>query len=130
MVVVGSLGKAGGAMKEKKLKFIRILNTELDDLTDDIGQLMTLYNERCEKGEITRYVCFENSAILENEISCVKGFMQFTQRIDPDRFETLEDLSVFVKKEFQKHLEDGHYAHAIENFVERKIQKVLTYVKS
>lgn len=117
-------------MKENKLKFIRILNTELDDLADDIEQLMALYNGKCEKGEITRYVCLENNAILENEISCVKGFMQFTQSIDPDRFETLEDLSVFVKKEFQKHLEEGHYAHAIESFVERKIQKVLTYVKS
>jgi hypothetical protein len=117
-------------MKEKKVKFIRILDTELDDLVEDIGQLMELYRKKCENGEITNYVCLENIALLENEISCLKGFSRFTQSIELDRFGTLEDLCAHVKEEFRRHLERGLFAHAIEGFVERKIQKVLAYIKT
>jgi hypothetical protein len=117
-------------MKEKKLKYIRILNTELDDLAEDIGQLMGIYRERCERGEVTKYVYLENNALFENEISCLKNFAQFTLHIELDRFETLEELCAFVEKQFKRQLKEGCYTHAIENVVERKLQKVLNYVKS
>jgi hypothetical protein len=117
-------------MKEKKRKFIKILGTELDDLVDDIEELMRLYKRRFENGEITQYVCLQNNALLENEVSCLRAFSRFTQGIDADRYGTLDELSGHVKTEFQRHLADGLFAHAVESFVERKIQKVLEYVSS
>jgi hypothetical protein len=116
-------------VKEKKLKFIRILNSELDDLAEDIEQLMGTYKERYEKGEISNYVYLENNALLKNEISCLKNFAQLTMHIELDRFETLEELYAFVEMEFKRQLKEGCYTHAIEGVVERKLQKVLNYVK-
>ncbi len=117
-------------MKEKKLKFIRILTTELDDLLEDIELLMGVDRKRSEKGEISQYVYLENNALLQKEISCLKSFAQFTQAVELDGFETLEELYAFVKAEFEKQLKEGCYTHAIENVVERRLQKVLAYVKS
>jgi len=117
-------------MKEKKLKFIRILTTELDDLLEDIEQLMGVDRARSEKGEITQYVYLENNALFQKEISCLKSFAQFTLRIDLDGYGTLEELYAFVKDEFEKQLKGGCYTHAIENVVTRRLQKVLNYVKS
>jgi hypothetical protein len=117
-------------MKEKKLKFIRILTTEIDDLLEDIELLMGVDRARSEKGEISQYVYLENNALFQKEISCLKSFAQFTLRIDLDRYETLEELFAFVKAEFEKQLKEGCYTHAIENVVQRRLQKVLNYVKS
>jgi hypothetical protein len=116
-------------MKEKKLKFIRILNSELDDLTEDIEQLMEIDREKFEKGEISNYVLLENNALRQNEISCLKNFAQLTLHIELDKFGTLEELYTFVETEFKKQLKEGCYTHAIEGVVERKLQKVLNYVK-
>jgi hypothetical protein len=117
-------------VKEKKQKFIRILTTEIEDLIDDIEHLMVVYKNRCEKGEITNYVYLENNALLKNEISCLKNFIKFLSKLELDKIETIEELYLFIGKEFKQQLEEHCYAHSIENFVERKLQKVINYIKS
>jgi hypothetical protein len=126
----GGLGRAAAPMKEKKLKFIRILNAELDDLMEDIELLMGAYKQRCEKGEITNYVFMENQAVFKNEIAYLNEFARLVQRMDLDRFQTMEELCAFVESEFKQNRKKGCYTPSIESVMERKLQKVLLYVKS
>lgn len=117
-------------MKEKKRKYISILNVELKDLVEDIDVLMAGHKDRSEKGEISNYVFQENQALFKGEISCLNDFANLVLQIDLDRFQTLEELRTFVEKEFKQHLNKGCYAPAIEDVVTRKLRKVLLYVES
>lgn len=117
-------------MKEKKSKLISILCTEIQDLSEDIGQLISMYGARRDNGEITNYVFLENSAVLNSEISCLKNFAQLVTGMNLDAFGTLEDLCSYISKEFRTQRRGCGYTPAIEDVFERKLQKVLTYVKS
>ena len=117
-------------MKENKQKFIRILSAELEDLIEDIERLMGAYQARSVKGDITNYVLLENNALLQNEIFCLKNFIKFINRIDLSQFETLEELYNFIEEKFKREMEEHCYAHAIADFVERKLKKVLNYIKT
>jgi hypothetical protein len=117
-------------VKEKKLKFVRILITEIEDLTEDLGEVLAMYGQKRDKGEMTEYVFLENSALLNSEISCLKGFESFVLGLKLDDFQSLEDLGDYVRDEFRMQRRGCGYAPAIEAVFERKLQKVLTYVKS
>jgi hypothetical protein len=116
-------------MKKLQRTFMRILQTELEDLIKDIELLMSVQKERLEKSEITNYVYLENTALFKNEISCIKNFLDFSSRLDLDRFLTYEELAACIETEFKKQLEEHSYAHAIESFVSRKLKKIINYVK-
>ncbi len=117
-------------MKEKKLKFIRVLLTELYDLGEDIDQLIALDKSRCEKGQISNYVCMENDALFRNEIACLKDFEEYVKAVEMDRFQTLEELASFLEDAFRKRRAEGNFLPALEGVVSRKMRKALDYVKS
>jgi len=116
-------------MKTFQRKFIRILQSELEDLIKDIEMLMKVQKERLEKTEITNYVYLENTALFKNEIACLKNFLKFSAQLDIDRFQTYEELESYIEKEFKNQLEEHSYAQAIESFVARKLKKVINYAK-
>ncbi|MBN1799448.1 MAG: hypothetical protein JW822_12815 [Spirochaetales bacterium] len=109
--------------------FIHMLQTELEDLIKDIELLMEVQKQRLEKSEITNYVYLENTALFKNEIACLKNFLKFSSQLDLDGFQTHDELGDYIKQEFKNQLEEHCYAQAIESFVDRKLKKIIDYIK-
>jgi hypothetical protein len=53
-------------VSEHKIKFMKIIFIEIEDLIEDLKHLIAEHETRKAHNEITEYVCRENVALLEN----------------------------------------------------------------
>jgi len=115
-------------MLKKREAFLKILYIELEDLNEDISILI----EECEKKhcneEISNYVFLENLAVLKNELFGVKSFLDDVKNIDPVNYENLNLLIEDLTSILEKRIHEKGIAHSIVNLIERKMNKVKTYV--
>lgn len=111
-----------------KHKYIKVLKIEMEDLNEDIN----MYREKITKdkncGEITNYVFMENLALLQNEIIGIETVNKYLDSLDVNEFETIEDIITKIKTDLEKKLREDGIAQALYIYLERKIDKVRTYV--
>lgn len=117
-------------MQKKKEMFLEILILELDDLNEDIKVLIKECEEKYFHEEISNYVFMENLAVLNNELFGVTGFKQDVKDVNPGDFEELDDLKDFLMDKLEKRINEKGIAYSINILVERKMNKVINYVKS
>jgi hypothetical protein len=109
-------------------KFINIFKIELQDLEEDISDLLQILEERKKSQEITNYVYIANKGVLLNEISCVRELLDQLSAIDAYQYESVEAMIVGVKKMLDNRIVDCSFPDAVHSLVQRKLEKVCTYV--
>jgi len=109
-------------------KFISIFRIELKDLEEDIKDLLEILEKRKISQEITNYVYMGNKGVLLNEISCVHELLNELSTIDAYRYENVDALIADVRKKLDTRIADCSFPDALHNLVQRKLEKVCTYV--
>ena len=117
-------------MQLQKKKYIQILKIELDDLEADIELLMNECIQKGEKQQITKYVLLENLAVLKNEMSGIEHFKKILDEMNTDEYPDINNLVNEIDKKFKAYIERGGLVKAVYLMVERKLHKVLKYVKT
>jgi hypothetical protein len=115
-------------MQKIMRKYLKILEIELEDLQSDIELLINEYNARKDRGEITDYVLLENLAVLKNEICAIHAFHEMVEDLEMDSYKNLESFIRDVKDRFKGRIRECSLAEGIEQYVERKLDKVFKYV--
>lgn len=115
-------------MKGNKRNFLAILRIELDDLSTDIERLIQECSLGAQKGAITQNVFMQNLAIFKNELLGVHSFQHILDKIDPENYDDLDSLIEDIRKQFQALLRSHGLVHALQVYVNRKLDKVARYV--
>lgn len=116
-------------MIRKKKAFIEILRVELEDLGEDIKLLISEFQQKYSKQEISNYVHLENVALLQNEIFGVEGFSQLISDIDVDGFDDIAHLQKELMDRFAVRIKEKGLAKSVMMLIERKMNKVCKYVE-
>ena len=115
-------------MKQVLKNYLRILQIELEDLTEDIDMLIKDCKRKREKGLITNYVCMENVALYENELHALDAFQHILRQSDPQEYGDLEALVSHLKETFLEKARHSGYARVTQILLDRKMEKVRKYV--
>lgn len=117
-------------MKNAKRVFKEIMLLELDDLREDITDLIQVCADRHRKDEITSYVHKENTAFFHNEMLGIKGFLEDVEAFDITLPENIHEMAMALKALLLHRVTQHDLAPALIPLVERKIEKVMNYVRS
>ena len=111
-------------------KFIRLLQLEVESLHDEIEIILATLDRRLADHEITDYVRNENCAILRNELLGLEDFLrtEFTLEVRDDA--SLDEIVAEVKAYLRRRLEERQYVPALYELVNRRIEKIVAYLKS
>ena len=109
-------------------KFISIFRIELEDLEEDINDLLEILEKRRDTQEITNYVYMGNKGVLLNEISSVRELLDQLSAIDAYQYESVEAVIAAVKEILDERIRDRSFPDAVHHLVQRKLEKVCTYV--
>ena len=115
-------------MGEMKKKYLKILRIEIEDLKYDVEGLIEECNKEHENGQLSEYVFLGNLVIFRKEILGLGEFSNILDSIDPDRFESLDEMIDFIRKSFIDKIKEYNLIKAIILYVERKLEKVKKYV--
>jgi len=116
-------------MPEKCKKFLKMLTLEMEDLEEDIRIMREIYQDREEKGEITKYVLLENTGLLENELAGIQFLQKKLAKIPIVTCGSYDDLAEYISDILENECHESDYPDSVFNFVEKRIQKVLKYMK-
>lgn len=116
-------------MKSHIEKYVKILRIELEDLLKDIGMYMETIESEKSCGEITNYVFMENLALVKNEIIGMDIVNSYLDNLDLSQFDSTDQISEKIKADLEKKLKEDGIAHALNIYLERKIDKVNNYIK-
>lgn len=119
----------GVSVKPKLEKYIKILKIELEDLHKDIEMYMERVESEKKCGEITNYVFMENLALIKNEIIGLDIINGYLDKLDLSEFSSIDKLANRIKEDLTKKLKEDGIAHALNIYLERKIDKVSEYLK-
>jgi len=108
--------------------FQEIFLIELNDLDEDINALIEQSKYKFTHEEISNYVCLENLAVLQNELFGVEGYIDEVKRIDPESYDSIDDMIKSLHEILQKRIEEKGIVHSILLLVERKLDKVKKYI--
>ena len=111
-------------------KFINIFRIELKDLEEDIKDLLEILEKRKISRQITNYVYMGNRGVLLSEISCVHELLDELSTIDAYHYESVDAMIADVRKKLDTRITDSSFPNALHNLVQRKLEKVCTYVLS
>lgn len=117
-------------MSDTKKLFIKILEAELDDLTEDFLLVEKKYKEKFERQDIGSFVYQENEAFLEHESECVSRLIEYLDTLDLSAFSTLDTLVEGIRAAVASLVTEYQYPKAIPLFINRKIDKVKIYATS
>ncbi|MBN2038942.1 MAG: hypothetical protein JW864_02805 [Spirochaetes bacterium] len=117
-------------MKNLMRKYIRVLKIELDDIEADIELLIDEIVEKGEKHQITKYVLLENLAVLKNEMSGIEYLKNMLDGMNPDDFSDIQELADEIDKRVREYIEKGGLVKAVYSVIERKLHKVMKYIKT
>ena len=81
-----------------------------------------------ESQELTNYVFLENLAVFGSELLGVGYFFKVLDRIEPDKFDSLDDMIDYIKETFRGMIKEHGLAEAINILVGRRLEKVKKYV--
>jgi hypothetical protein len=109
-------------------KLIRIFEIELEDLEDDINDLLEILERRKDSQEITNYVYMGNKGVLLNQIAGVKELLEKIRSIDAHQYKNVDVMIADIKKMLDERLKAGAFPEVVHHLVERKFEKVCTYV--
>jgi hypothetical protein len=109
-------------------KFISIFRIELEDLEEDINDLLEILEKRRDSQEITNYVYMGNKGVLMSEISCLRELLDTLSTIDANQYESVEAMISDVRNMLSRRIRDCAAPEAVHQLVERKFQKVCTYI--
>ncbi len=115
-------------MKQILKNYARILQIELEDLSEDIQLLIKDCKRKREKGLITNYVCMENIALYQNELYALEAFQQILQQSDPQAFGDLDAFLAHLKTSFSEKSSQSGYAKVTNILLDRKMEKVRKYI--
>ena len=116
-------------MRAAKQNYIAILRIELEDPNQDIERLA----EECSKGHDAGYlsenVFMQNLATFKNELLGVHSFQHILDEIDPNDYETVDEMIEDIRKRFQHLIRSHGLVDALKIYVNRKLDKVARYIK-
>jgi len=115
-------------MRKVKKCYLKVLKVELEDLEDDIEQLIEETKKGKNAGKLTNYVFFQNIALFKNELLALNVFENIINGVNPEEFETLDEMIEYLKKLFFQKIKILGLAEAIQIYVERKMMKARKYV--
>jgi hypothetical protein len=116
-------------MDLQREKFLAHLKVELEHLVKRITWLISQNRDRLQKHEETEHVCFENVAVLENEMHGMQAFLRVIDRIDVDGYADLDAMVSDLKKRFRDHITSCGLAEAAYVFAEKKIDYIRRYIE-
>jgi hypothetical protein len=73
-------------------------------------------------------VYIANKGTLLNEISCVHELLDKMSAIDAYQYESVEAMIADVKKMLDQRIQDCDFPEVVHSLVQRKFEKVCTYV--
>lgn len=115
-------------MREAARFFLSMLRLELADLHRDIEVLIKTLKKERDEGKITNYVCWENTAVLKNELISLDGFRKVLGQMMTRACGSLPEVINKVRITFRKYLKEYCLYEAVLPYVDRKITKVVGYV--
>ncbi len=115
-------------MREIKRNYLKILRIEIEDLKQDIEALIEGCRREHESELLTHYVFMENLIVFRNELLGVDYFFKVLDSVDPDRYETLDNMTADLMATFRRMVEERGLPRDISYYVERKLMKVKQYV--
>jgi len=116
-------------MRDMKKYYLKMLRLEIDDLKDDIDLLIDEYTRLHDRDCLSNYVFFENLIVMRKELLGVDAFCSVMSEIDPDEFESLDDLIRCLNNRFRAMVKESGLPEVIELYVERKLIKVRDYIE-
>lgn len=117
------------ATKATLEKYLKILKIELQDLENHIEVLLEDYHSREQKREVTEHVSLANTAVLRNEKSCIRHFINILDTIDLAEYANLDELVLEIENRFETGIRLAGRARAAYIFAQRKIHKVAQYME-
>lgn len=115
-------------MREIKTNYLRILRIEIEDLKQDIEALIEGLKREHESELLTNYVFMENLIVFRNELLGVDDFFQVIDMLDPDRYDSLDEMMSAILVSFSDMVAQHRLPREIIQYVERKMAKVKRYV--
>jgi hypothetical protein len=109
--------------------FLNLVQVELEDIKDDIRALENLLCERVNCREITAYVYKENTALLEHEFAAINSLIKSFRSFQNDEDTDVDNVAAKLKKFVVDECKRLHHQEAVPRLVERKIEKVLNFIK-
>lgn len=117
-------------MRAVKKNYLAILAIELDDLKEDIEHLISELRHNKQDHRCTEHVFLHNLTLFRNELLGVDAFHKILDQIDPENYETLDDMIAEIKQRFQLRVQMYGLAEVINLLIERKLVKVARYVNN
>ena len=115
-------------MFHAKEHYLDILRIELEDLREDIENMIEEYDRDRRMEKITNYVCWHNTTVLKNELLCLNELQKIIQETQPEKYPNLNELIGHLRGDFHYAIQHKGFWEAVTGFVDRKIQKVQSYV--
>ena len=115
-------------MHDNKNKYLKILQIEIEDLQEDVNDLIEHYRKESEIGNISNYIYNENLVVFKKELLCLKMFFTILDSIDPDKYDTIDELIKFIRDSYEEKIKESGLIRATSTFIERKLTKVKKYV--
>jgi len=116
-------------MRDKKKHFLDFMHIECQGLREDIEFLIEEAKQKLDTQKITERVFLENTTLFQNELLGIEEFLGILLSTDSESFETLDDMIEHLKSTFAIRLKSEALAEAVQICIERKLQKVVKYMK-
>jgi hypothetical protein len=116
------------AMRETKKYYLKILRIEIEDLREDIEFLIKELERERESELLSEYVFLENLTVFHSELYGVDFFFKVLDDINPDNFESLDEMISFIEESFKIKIKQAGLPDALNIYVKRKLLKVRDYI--
>ncbi len=116
-------------MRATQAHFLALMAMELDDLKEDLQALVRGCAARREKGEITDYVFRENMAVYRTLAACIDCVRVEFKMVAPEEHTDLSALIKKLRRDCHARLKDHGFPYGLERTIERKMQKIATYLQ-
>jgi hypothetical protein len=117
-------------MADIRMKFIKVLRAELEDLQEDIALVEQKASERLALSEITEYVYRENKGLLHLESESIKKLLETIDSIDIALYKNVDELAIGLDGRVHDVVREHEDPEAVYRFFLRKLMKVRKYVES
>jgi hypothetical protein len=113
-----------------RIKFIKVLRAELEDLIEDLDVAERKHAARFAHHEVTDYVFRQNDGLFRMEGDSLRHILRDLASFDPTRHEDLNQVVAAVETLVRDLVKDHEEPEAMVGFVDRKLRKVRRYVES
>lgn len=114
---------------DARRKYLKMLRVELTDLQEDIEVIITASQKRMEHAEISRYVFFENMAVMKNEVLGIANVSGIIDSVNPADYEDLDAMVKVIDQRFADTLKEHGFPAGVYRLIKRKLFKLADYVR-